>query len=124
MSTRSLTYVYEKGKSKPFMALYRHCDGYPSAHARELAGFMKGVKFNDAHCFAASMVKHFKEESGQFYIYHPDCGYVNEAYLYYINPEDDFAAIHSCGGGKLELIFGGSWKKFYAWCDSEECENA
>ena len=60
-------------------------DGYPDGHGQELKEFLSGKsicngisfgtgedntkKFNGMGCLAASLVKHFKDGIGQFYLY-------------------------------------------------------
>lgn len=84
MGTRSLTYV-ENEQGTPILCMYRQFDGYPSGHGDELAKYLAAHRivngfgagdtwenaFNGAGCMAASIVAHFKESIGGFYLYDP-----------------------------------------------------
>lgn len=96
MGTRSLTIVAE-GETD-VIVMYRQMDGYPSGHGQLLADFLKGKKivngigsetanddFNGVGCMAASIVAHFKNGIGNFYLYPSgtrDCG---EEWLYFVS---------------------------------------
>lgn len=90
MGTRSLTKVLDED-GKIILNLYRQMDGYPDCHGLELAEYLKGHSlingigmgrtwddsFNGAGCMAASIVAHFKNCIGSFYIQPTDakdCG--------------------------------------------------
>ena len=78
MSTNALTIITQDGS--PIMTLYRHWDGSPSGHGRELAEFLTGFQIttsrvdqpgkwaNGAGCLAAQLVAHFKKGCGDFYL--------------------------------------------------------
>ncbi len=82
MSTRSLTIFIDGKSGKEICVLYRHCDGYPSGHGKELKDFLSGFEIvkgirdtkgkvaNGAGCLVAQAVAHFKDGVGQFYV-HP-----------------------------------------------------
>lgn len=46
MSTRSLTVVIDEN-GEELGVMYRHCDGYPKGHGRDLEIFLKGRKILD-----------------------------------------------------------------------------
>ena len=151
MGTRSLTFVYEKyGQiQKPVVNMYRQFDGYPSGHGAELAEFLNGGRlvngliatktvdeavYNGMGCLAASMVAHFKQTPGGFYI-HPvditDCG---QDYEYHIFSENGLLSgevfrikVYYCGcnmfgmsGDTHELVFQGNLKEFTEFCKEKE----
>ena len=151
MGTRSLTFVYEKyGQiQKPVVNMYRQYDGYPEGHGAELAEFLNGgrlvnglsatktvkeVVFNGMGCLAASMVAHFKQTPGGFYI-HPvditDCG---QDYEYHIFSENGLLSgevfrieVYNCGcnmfgmsGDTHDLVFKGNLKEFTEFCKEKE----
>jgi hypothetical protein len=80
MGTRALTFVYNE-HNEVILNLYRQYDGYIEAHGSELAEFLAGKKLvngfgkestdiaNGMGCLAASLVAHFKETVGGFYIH-------------------------------------------------------
>lgn len=109
MGTRSLTVVQEDGKD--ICVMYRQYDGYPEAHGKELADFLRpihigngfqeplpGTFANGLGCLAAQIITHFKKDSmiGGFYL-HPsgtrDCG---EEFTYVITAKNKkpFLSIH------------------------------
>ena len=149
MGTRSLTFVYEKyGQiQKPVCNMYRQFDGYPTGHGAELAEFLNGgelvnglgverdqLQFNGMGCLAASMVAHFKQTPGGFYI-HPvditDCG---QDYEYHIFSENGLLSgevfrieVYNCGcnmfgmsGDTHDIIFKGNLKEFTEFCKEKE----
>ncbi len=124
MGTRSLTFVYE-GNS-PIINMYRQFDGYPSGHGAELAEFLmsgemvngfsdKNAKqFNGMGCLAASMIAHFKNSVGGFYIHavtDTDCFQDYEYHVY-----EDKVVVKN----PTEVIFSGSWENFKEFCSAEE----
>ena len=146
MGTRSLTFVYEKyGQvQKPVVNMYRQFDGYPTGHGAELAEFLTSGRlvnglihtetpeemvYNGMGCLAASMVAHFKQTPGSFYIYSTeerDCG---QDYEYHIFLKEDELCIevYNCGcnffgmsGNNHDLEFRGNLKKFIEFCKEKE----
>ncbi len=82
MGTRSLTtFIDDEGIT--IVVLYRQLDGHPSSQGADLARFLHGKKlvngysmedstagnFNGMSCLAASVVAHFKQGTGGFYLY-------------------------------------------------------
>jgi hypothetical protein len=147
MGTRSLTFVYEKyGQiQKPVVNMYRQFDGYPEGHGAELAEFLNGGRlvnglihtetaeelvFNGMGCLAASMVAHFKQTPGGFYI-HPvevtDCG---QDYEYHVYDKSGklYIEVYDCGCNMFgvsssethELVFKGNLKEFTEFCKEKE----
>jgi hypothetical protein len=147
MGTRFLTFVYEKyGQiQKPVVNMYRQFDGYPTGHGAELAEFLNGgrlvngliqtktveeVVFNGMGCLAASMVAHFKQTPGGFYI-HPvdvtDCG---QDYEYHVYDKSGklYIEVYDCGCNMFgvsssethELVFKGNLKEFTEFCKEKE----
>jgi hypothetical protein len=143
MGTRCLTFVYEKyGQvQKPVCNMYRQFDGYPTGHGAELAEFLSGGKlvnglgverdqleFNGMGCLGASMVAHFKQTPGGFYI-HPvdvtDCGQDYEYHIY--DKNGLYIEVYNCGcnffgmsGDSRDLEFKGTLKQFTKFCKETE----
>jgi hypothetical protein len=44
MSTRSITHIHEHhtGKESIVCSFYRHCDGYPEGHGKDLENYLYG----------------------------------------------------------------------------------
>ena len=145
MGTRSLTFVYEKyGQvQKPVVNMYRQFDGYPTGHGAELAEFLNGgelvdglgvervqLQFNGMGCLAASMVAHFKKESGGFYIHPTDVLECGQDYEYHIYGRDKglYIEVVDCGcnmfgitmSDKNDVIFKGNLKEFTEFCKEKE----
>jgi hypothetical protein len=145
MGTRSLTFVYEESKSgeKPeaIINMYRQYDGYPTGHGAELAEFLLGGRlvngliqtktvdeavYNGMGCLAASMVAHFKQTPGGFYI-HPtditDCGQDYEYHIY-DSGKGLYIEVVDCGcnmfgmtmSDKHDFVFKGNLKEFTKFC--------
>ena len=143
MGTRSLTFVYEKyGQvQKPVCNMYRQFDGYPTGHGAELAEFLNGgelvnglgverdqLQFNGMGCLAASMVAHFKQTPGGFYIYSTDERDCGQDYEYHIfNKDGLYVEVYNCGcnffgasGDTHDLVFQGYLKEFTEFCKEKE----
>jgi hypothetical protein len=120
MGTRSLTFVYEE--NKPIVNMYRQFDGYPSGHGQELANFLlsgelvngfsdeNAKTFNGMGCLAAQMIVNFKKSVGGFYIYPIESNSCWQEYEYHIY--EDTVVVKNPD----EVIFNGTWKKFYDFC--------
>jgi hypothetical protein len=123
MGTRSLTFIYEDsfpGESTPKLVnMYRQFDGYPTGHGAELAEFLLKTEHNGMSCLAASMIAHFKQSIGGFYIYptnSTDCG---QEYEYHISENQAEIYETSYDGSSKKEIFNGSWTEFKAYCSKE-----
>jgi len=145
MGTRSLTFVYEKyGElQKPVVNMYRQFDGYPTGHGAELAEFLNGgrmvnglaqtktaeeVVFNGMGCLAASMVAHFKQSPGGFYIHPTDVADCGQDYEYHVYDKDGlYIEVYDCGcnffgmssGEEGKLVFKGNLKEFTKFCSDD-----
>jgi len=95
MGTRCLTIVMEEGIN--LVNMYKHTDGYPTGHGKELADFLSGKtlirgigggdntnNFNGMGCLAASMIAHFKNGIGDCYLYPVNVLDVDEKYIYVV----------------------------------------
>jgi hypothetical protein len=123
MGTRSLTFIYEDsfpGESTPKLVnMYRQYDGYPTGHGAELAEFLLKTEHNGMSCLAASMIAHFKQSIGGFYIYptnSTDCG---QEYEYHISENQAEIYETSYDGSSKKEIFNGSWTEFKEYCSAE-----
>ena len=126
--------------------MYRQFDGYPTGHGAELAEFLSGGRlvdglihtetaeelvFNGMGCLAASMVAHFKETPGGFYIYPTDetnCGQDYEYHIYddgkgYLRIEVIDCGCNMFGvtmSDKHDFIFKGPLSMFIEFCKEKE----
>jgi hypothetical protein len=135
MGTRALTFVYD-ADNQPLLNLYSQYDGYIAGHGAELAEFLAGKKLvngfgkesndlaNGMGCLAASLVAHFKETVGGFYIHSvtsTDCGQDYEYHVYQDKvivkgyPETYRRFEH----GGLVNRFEGTWAEFAKFCKVE-----
>jgi hypothetical protein len=102
--------------------MYRQFDGYPSGHGQELANFLLSGElvngfsdenakvFNGMGCLAAQMIVNFKKSVGGFYIYPIESNSCWQEYEYHIY--EDTVVVKNPD----EVIFNGTWKKFYDFC--------
>jgi hypothetical protein len=136
MGTRSLTRVIEDGQH--YVNLYRQFDGYPSGHGEELAAFLGQRRivngynkqdeidnaFNGAGCLAASLVAHFKEKIGGFYLKPTeatDCWQDFEYILTVTSPKDgDDGSISIRVVSHGETLFEGAQAAFAEFCNKTE----
>ena len=128
MGTRALTFVYNE-HNEPILNLYRQYDGYIAGHGAELAEFLAGKKLvngfgkestdiaNGMGCLAASLVAHFKETVGGFYIHsvtETQCGQDYEYHVYedkvIVKGYPETYSRFERGG--LVQRFEGSWEMF------------
>jgi hypothetical protein len=132
MGTRALTFVYNE-HNEVILNLYSQYDGYIEGHGRELAEFLAGKTLvngfgkestslaNGMGCLAASLVAHFKETVGGFYIHSvtsTDCGQDYEYHVY-----KDRVKVLGPGSifnpGVNATLFEGSWAEFAKFCKVE-----
>ncbi|NDF98198.1 MAG: hypothetical protein EB101_04590 [Chitinophagia bacterium] len=132
MGTRALTFVYNE-HNEVILNLYRQYDGYIEGHGAELAEFLAGKTLvngfgkestslaNGMGCLAASLVAHFKETVGGFYIHSvtsTDCGQDYEYHVY-----KDRVKVLGPGSifnpGVNANLFEGSWAEFAKFCKVE-----
>ena len=128
MGTRALTFVYNE-HNEPILNLYRQYDGYIAGHGAELAEFLAGKKLvngfgkestelaNGMGCLAASLVAHFKETVGGFYIHsvtETQCGQDYEYHVYenkvVVKGYPETYSLFE--RGKMVQRFEGSWEMF------------
>lgn len=136
MGTRALTFVYD-ADNQPFLNLYRQYDGYIAGHGAELAEFLAGKTLvngfgreskslaNGMGCLAASLVAHFKETVGGFYIHsvtESECGQDFEYHVYKdrvvvkgYNPSYSLF-----DRGVMVQVFTGTWAEFAEFCKVKE----
>jgi hypothetical protein len=123
MGTRSLTFIYEDsfpGESTPKLVnMYRQYDGYPTGHGAELAEFLLKTEHNGMSCLAASMIAHFKQSIGGFYIYPTDSTDCGQEYEYHISENQAEIYETRYDGSSKKEIFNGSWTEFKEYCSAE-----
>lgn len=121
MGTRSLT-VFQESSGKEIAVLYRQYDGYREGHGEELIEFLKNKKivngislgnnknnaFNGMSCLAASVIAHFKNDIGGFYLYPAKTRNIGEEYIYIVkgNEGDAQATVimDSCDGEEEKIL--------------------
>ena len=131
MSTRSLTVL--PGRDGETAVMYRHSDGYPSGHGRELAEFLvrktitdgipyrrdghdftdaeRALTFNGPEDLAAALVTHFKnavDGPGEVYLYPAGTRDMGEEYVYTITLTTNdriVIVVHDYEGNKLFVGF-------------------
>jgi hypothetical protein len=94
MGTRSITTFHADGEE--ICVLYRQFDGEIKWHGKELAEFLAGKTivngigldyknvFNGMGCLTASVIAHFKEGVGGFYVYPAKTRDINEEFTYQV----------------------------------------
>ena len=122
--------------------MYRQFDGYPTGHGAELAEFLNGgelvnglgverdqLQFNGMGCLAASMIAHFKQTPGGFYIHPTDVRDCGQDYEYHVSEKKDglYVEVYNCGcnffgasGDTHDLVFQGYLKEFTQFCKEKE----
>jgi len=132
MGTRSLTFVYNE-HNEPILNLYRQYDGYIAGHGSELAEFLAGKKLvngfgkestaiaNGMGCLAASLVAHFKDTVGGFYIHSVTDTQCGQDYEYHVYEDKvivkGYPETYSLfERGKMVQRFEGSWEMFGKFC--------
>jgi hypothetical protein len=106
MSTRSLTILCDdadlNGHNTEIVVMYRHADGYPEGHGKELKEFLlqfeavtngivrssTGRSANGGSCLAAQIVSHFKgNRVGDIYLYPAGTRDLGVDYRYTVIPQ-------------------------------------
>lgn len=133
MGTRSLTII--KDFDKEIVVMYRQFDGYPEGHGAELADFLSGFKvvngFTDTHkvangagCLAAQIVQHFKDGTGNIYLYPAgtrDCG---EEWIYVVTAYEGHLSIAVFDTyPELHEVFSGTPEEVAEWIKSMDEES-
>ncbi len=130
MSTRGTIRIYQdendfREKGLPLVQVYNHSDSYPTGLGENLKFFCTGYAItrginrqateksaNGIGCFAAQLVKSFKDRIGGVYISHPKNGYEN--YLYEIYPasqprDDNFVLVMKITNTYKNQILAHDW---------------
>ncbi len=78
MGTRSITHIYEMDSDKVVCSFYRHWDGYPEGHGKDLENWLKdktltngigpghdkNTTYNRAGTMAVKLMNHIQDISG------------------------------------------------------------
>lgn len=133
MGTRSLTLIHDGTFAEPFVSMYRHMDGYPSGHGKELYEFLKPIRMvngigatdspiaNGAGCLAAQIVAYFKGGAGGIYLVPPSSKDHWQEYEYHVHADDTgirVVVFSTCGCKKC--LFDGSVEAFGDFCNETE----
>ena len=105
MSTRALIHFYDKSTDRrPFVTVYRQCDGYPEGLGKELSDLIHDAKivngyggaqaipkyFNGIGCLAAWVIGQLKgSQIGNVYLDKAGVKDVGEEYTYRVKPEKE-----------------------------------
>jgi hypothetical protein len=126
MGTCSLTKVMSED-SDTVCAMYRHYDGDPGEHGKELATFLDGFVVSDglplkvegkmangAGCLAAQMICNFKKEPGNFYMVptNEDGEGYNYVYLVIVTSKGIIVQVYD----KSKVVFHGNVPSFKIFC--------
>ena len=86
MGTRSLTHFVDSNK-QTILTLYRHYDGYPSGHGKDLEHLIDKwwSQCNGFEDFVAMCISELKTEPYNFYIYPPNSKNCGEEYTYTVS---------------------------------------
>lgn len=119
MGTRSLTHVLDDHSEAVLVTIYRQMDGYPSGQGQDLVDLMLGrrlvngygvgdtedVASNGIGCFAATLIKALKGESGigGIYIVAPGSTGHDEEYVYTIRAVPGKDSSRATGGFRLKI---------------------
>ena len=139
MGTRSLTFIYDglgETVNGAVACMYRHMDGYPSGHGKELAEFLlpfkivnglgadEGPVANGTGCLAAQIVAHFKDGPGGIYlksVRSTDCWQDYEYHIFVDGGAVFVRVKQNNGGGKRKKeIFFGNREEFLAFCSKKD----
>jgi hypothetical protein len=134
MGTRSLTRFIDDNFRRPIAAVYRHWDGQPKGHGKELATILSKITVgmgarddvmhteyaNGPDCMAATVIGQLKNCVGNVYMCHPSstANDVNAEFTYTVYCQQQGATELVClkvqAGRKV--IFDGSAHHFYLSC--------
>ena len=136
--TRSLTIICDDSGNE-IAVLYRHSDGYPTAHGLDLKRFLScftitngiGVqtmferkrKFaNGMYCLAAQIISHFKQGIGTFYLYPSGTRNLDEEYRFTVYRDQEGIKM------KAEARFQKDWHLLFEglieWFDADHAEES
>lgn len=132
MSTRCVTKFFDSFDDKQIACIFRHCDGYPEGHGRDLAKFLNSrvvvtgldgfsipgkVKANGMGRLAAQMVAALQRH--ELRIDPPRRQRWDEEYVYEVR-HDSLKAIGVLG--RRRVLYDGPWDGYEAWLKKYERE--
>jgi len=95
MGTRSLTVFSDTWEDEEIAVFYRQYDGYPEGHGTDLLNLLKdtyivnGITYgerrkiaNGMECLSATVVSHFKDGPGNFYLHSAGTRDIGEEFIY------------------------------------------
>ena len=117
MGTRSLTVFNDEWKNEEIVVLYRQYDGYPEGHGTDLLTFIDNMKSrNGMGCLAAQVISHFKEETGNFYLYSAGTRDIGEEFIYTLYYTEELnIKVQDTYNGEDNIIFDGNIKAYKSW---------
>jgi hypothetical protein len=132
MGTRSLTIFNDEWKNEEIVVFYRQYDGYPEGHGTELLTFIDNMKIvngislykderiaNGMGCLAAQVISHFKEETGNFYLYSAGTRDIGEEFIYTLYYKNDKLKIKVQDTyDKGHDLFDGNMTQYNEWLNT------
>ncbi len=95
MGTRSLTVFSDTWEDEEIAVFYRQYDGYPEGHGTDLLNLLKDTYIvngitngekrkiaNGMECLSATVVSHFKNGPGDFYLHSSGTRDIGEEFIY------------------------------------------
>lgn len=104
MATRAIARIYDDNGIDILTTMYKHWDGYPDGFGADLEKFTSKFRLvngytmkdeedgnvaNGMGCFAASLIKHFKEKIGDVYLYPAKAESWDAEYIYHVKPNGE-----------------------------------
>ena len=104
MSTRAIARIYDDDGTNILTTMYKHWDGYPEGFGADLEAFASKFKLTNGYtikdeedgnvangmgCFAAFLIKSFKEKIGDVYIYPAEAEPWDAEYIYHVKPDGE-----------------------------------
>ena len=120
MGTRSLTVFNDEWKNEEIVVLYRQYDGYPEGHGTDLLTFIDNMKSrNGMGCLAAQVISHFKEETGNFYLYSAGTRDIGEEFIYTLYYTEELnIKVQDTYNGEDNIIFDGNMTQYNEWLNT------
>lgn len=123
--TSCTTTIFRRHRPRALVTMFRFSNGYPEAHGKELAVFLKNIEIVGHQvpnhpkpfamgpgCLAAQMVAHFKQGPGHIYL--AECPGEPD-YDYLVSIDDDGTVELRVHDSSYDLIFAGSPQDFLEW---------
>ena len=129
MGTRSLTVFNDTYNDEEIAVFYRQFDGYPEGHGTDLLDILKDMYIvngitngekrkiaNGMECLSATVVSHFKDGPGNFYLHSAGTRDIGEEFIYtlYYNDKELKIKVEDTYDDGHDL-FDGDIKEYEEW---------